>query len=96
MILLLFRHDLCRALTLFAVSMEFCKRLSSQKNEKCKRLVTLSSICLTLSVGDPTKASLQQRLVKTRGPLVKSSRYYWISLKGSHLWWCMFGSMLAG
>ena len=39
-------------------------------------------------------ASLQQRLVKTGGRLVKHARYYWLLLAESHLTRRLFGSML--
>jgi Transposase DDE domain group 1 len=38
--------------------------------------------------------SLQQRLVKTGGRLVKHARYYWLVLAESHLTRRLFGSML--
>src|SRR5207245_1353789 len=38
--------------------------------------------------------SLQQRLVKTGGRLVKHARYYWLLLAESHLTRRIFGSML--
>ena len=38
--------------------------------------------------------SLQQRLVKTRGRLVKHARYYWLLLAESHLTRRLFGSMV--
>jgi hypothetical protein len=38
--------------------------------------------------------SLQQRLVKTGGRLVKHARYYWLLLTESHLTRRLFGSML--
>jgi hypothetical protein len=38
--------------------------------------------------------SLQQRLVKTGGRLIKHARYYWLLLAESHLTWRLFGSML--
>ena len=38
--------------------------------------------------------SLQQRLVKTGGPLVKHGRYYWLLLAESHLTRRLFASML--
>jgi hypothetical protein len=39
-------------------------------------------------------ASLQQRLVKTGGRLVKHARYYWLLLAESHLTRRLFGSMV--
>jgi hypothetical protein len=38
--------------------------------------------------------SLQQRLVKTGGRLVKHARYYWLLLAESHLTRRLLGSML--
>ena len=38
--------------------------------------------------------SLQQRLVKTGGRLVKHARYYWLLLAEGHLHRRLFGSML--
>jgi len=38
--------------------------------------------------------SLQQRLVKTGGRLVKHARYYWLMLAESHLTRRLFGSMV--
>jgi hypothetical protein len=38
--------------------------------------------------------SLQQRLVKTGGRLVKHARYYWLLLAESHLTKRLFASML--
>jgi Transposase DDE domain group 1 len=38
--------------------------------------------------------SLQQRLVKTGGRLVKHARYYWLLLAESHLTLRLFGAML--
>jgi hypothetical protein len=38
--------------------------------------------------------SLQQRLVKTGGRLIKHARYYWLLLAESHLTRRLFASML--
>ena len=38
--------------------------------------------------------SLQQRLVKTGGRLIKHARYYWLLLAETHLTRRLFGSML--
>ena len=38
--------------------------------------------------------SLQQRVVKTGGRLVKHARYYWLLLAGSHLTRQLFGAVL--
>jgi hypothetical protein len=38
--------------------------------------------------------SLQQRLVRTGGRLVKHARYYWLMLAESHLTRRLFGSMV--
>ena len=41
-----------------------------------------------------TLTSLQQRLVKTGGRLVKHARYYWLILAENHLTRRLFGAML--
>jgi hypothetical protein len=41
-----------------------------------------------------TLTSLQQRLVKTGGRLVKHARYYWLLLAESHLTRRLFGAMV--
>lgn len=38
--------------------------------------------------------SLQQRLVKTGGRLIRDARYYWLLLAESHLTRRLFGAML--
>ena len=38
--------------------------------------------------------SLQQRLVKTGGRLIKHARYFWLLLAESHLTRRLFGSMV--
>jgi hypothetical protein len=38
--------------------------------------------------------SLQQRLVKTGGRLIKHARYYWLLLAESHMTRRLFGAML--
>jgi hypothetical protein len=44
--------------------------------------------------GNWSLTSLQQRLVKTGGRLVKHARYYWLMLAESHLTRRLFGSMV--
>ena len=46
-------------------------------------------------IGDWSLTSLQQRLVKTGGRLVKHARYYWLLLAESHLTRRLFAGMLA-
>ena len=38
--------------------------------------------------------SLQQRLVKSGGRLIKHARYYWLLLAEGHLTWRLFGAMV--
>ena len=38
--------------------------------------------------------SLQKRLVKTGGRLIKHARYYWLLLAEGHLHRCLFGQIL--
>ena len=51
-------------------------------------------LVLPKGIGTWSLTSLQQRLVKTAGRLVKHARYYWILLAESHLTRRLFGSML--
>jgi hypothetical protein len=45
-------------------------------------------------MGNWSLTSLQQRLVKTGGRLVKHARYYWLLLAEGHLSRRLFASML--
>ena len=51
-------------------------------------------LVLPKEIGMWSLTSLQQRLVKTGGRLVKHARYYWLLLAESHLPRRLFGSML--
>jgi len=51
-------------------------------------------LALPLRVGNRSLTSLQQRLVKTGGRLIKHARYYWLLLAEGHLTRRLFGSML--
>jgi len=51
-------------------------------------------LVLPKGVGTWPLTSLQQRLVKTGGRLVKDARYYWLLLAESHITRRLFGSML--
>jgi hypothetical protein len=51
-------------------------------------------LVLPKSIGSWSLTSLQQRLVKTGGRLVKHARYYWLLLAESHLTRRLFGAML--
>jgi DDE family transposase len=51
-------------------------------------------LVLPKGIGTWSLTSLQQRLVKTAGRLVKHARYYWLLLAESHLTRRLFGSML--
>jgi hypothetical protein len=51
-------------------------------------------LVLPQRIGNWTLTSLQQRLVKTGGRLVKHARYYWLLLAESHLTRRLFASML--
>ena len=51
-------------------------------------------LVLPTRIGHWSLTSLQQRLVKTGGRLVKHARYYWLLLAESHLTRRLFGSML--
>jgi hypothetical protein len=51
-------------------------------------------LALPTRIGNWSLTSLQQRLVKTGGRLIKHARYYWLLLAESHLTRRLFGSML--
>ena len=51
-------------------------------------------LVLPKRIGNWSLTSLQQRLVKTGGRLVKQARYYWLLLAESHLTRRLFGAML--
>ncbi len=53
-----------------------------------------TELCPTLSYYPWSLTSLQQRLVKTGGRLVKHARYYWLLLAESHLTRRVFGAIL--
>ena len=51
-------------------------------------------LALPREIGNWSLTSLQHRLVKTGGRLVKHARYYWLLLAESHLTRRLFGGML--
>ena len=51
-------------------------------------------LALPQRIGNWSLTSLQQRLVKTGGRLVKHARYYWLCLAESHLTRRLFGTMV--
>jgi hypothetical protein len=51
-------------------------------------------LALPQRIGYWSLTSLQQRLVKTGGRLVKHARYYWLFLAESHLTRRLFGAMV--
>jgi hypothetical protein len=51
-------------------------------------------LALPCGIEDWSLTSLQQRLVKTGGRLIKHARYYWLMLAESHLTRRLFGSMV--
>ncbi len=52
-------------------------------------------LALPARIGKWSLTSLQQRLVKTGGRLIKHARYYWLLLAESHLTRRLFAGMLA-
>ena len=52
-------------------------------------------LALPAPVGKWSLTSLQQRVVKTGGRLIKHARYYWLLLAESHLTRGLFGGMLS-
>ncbi len=51
-------------------------------------------LVLPKRIGNWSLTSLQQRLVKTGGRMIKHARYFWLLLAESHLTRRLFGSML--
>ena len=51
-------------------------------------------LALPMRIDSWSLTSLQQRLVKTGGRLIKHARYYWLLLAESHLTRRLFASML--
>jgi hypothetical protein len=51
-------------------------------------------LALPKGIGHRSLTSLQQRLVKTGGSLIKHARYCWLLLSESHLTRRLFGSVL--
>jgi len=51
-------------------------------------------LALPKAIGNWSLTSLQQRLVKAGGRLIKHARYYWLLLAESHLTRRLFGGML--
>ena len=51
-------------------------------------------LALPTRIANWSLTSLQQRLVKTGGRLIKHARYYWLLLAESHLTRRLFGGML--
>ena len=51
-------------------------------------------LVLPRRIGRCSLTSLQQRLVKTGGRLIKHARYYWLLLAESHLTRRLFGGVL--
>ena len=49
---------------------------------------------LPAGVGNWSLTSLQRRLVKTGGRLIRNARYYWLLLAESHLTRRLFAGML--
>ncbi len=54
----------------------------------------MARLVLPKKIENWSLTSLQQRLVRTGGRLVKHARYYWLMLAGSHLTRRLFGSMV--
>jgi hypothetical protein len=52
-------------------------------------------LTLPAAVANWSLTSLQQRLVKTGGRLIKHARYYWLLLAEGHLTRRLFGGMLS-
>jgi len=61
---------------------------------QARRLLRKCSRALPTRVATWSLTSLQQRLVKTGGRLIKHARYYWLMLGENHLTRQLFAGML--
>jgi hypothetical protein len=77
-----------------------CHRFRSNEVRLCLSLIGYNlgnlwrRLVLPKRIDNWSLTSLQQRLVKTGGRLVKHARYYWLMLAESHLGRRLFGAML--
>ena len=69
-------------------------RLAAERARVQPRAISGGGWCCRRRIDSWSLTSLQQRLVKTGGRLVKHARYYWLLLAESHLTRRLFGSML--
>ena len=63
-------------------------------NARWRGMALLRRLVLPKRIDHWSLTSLQQRLVKTGGRLIKHARYYWLLLAESHLTRRLFGGML--
>jgi hypothetical protein len=70
----------------------FRRRAGSRQARSCQRSQHSARLVLPKKIEGWSLTSLQQRLVKTGGRLVKHARYYWLMLAESHLTRRLFGS----
>jgi len=77
-----------------------CHRFRSNEVRLWLRLIAYNlgnlwrRLVLPNRIGNWSLTSLQQRLVKTGGRLIKHARYYWLLLAENHLTRRLFGSMV--
>jgi len=77
-----------------------CHRFRSNEVRLCLSVIAYNlgnlwrRLVLPREIENWSLTSLQQRLVKTGGRLVKHARYYWLMLAESHLTRRLFGSMV--
>jgi hypothetical protein len=71
---------------------------SIKEGKRCEsdRLQPRRRLALPTQVATLSLTSLQQRLVKTGGRLIRHARCYWLLLTESHLARRLFGIMLRG
>jgi hypothetical protein len=82
-------------LLVFPGASDVIGRLHSHERARLQLGKPLVAAALPKAVGNWSLTSLQQRLVKTGGRLVKShARYYWLLLAKSHLARRLFAGML--
>jgi len=71
-----------------------CLSSGAPESLRIERQLHRRRLVLPAKIDNWSLTSLQQRLVKTGGRLVKHARYYWLMLAEDHLTRRLFGSMV--
>jgi hypothetical protein len=89
-----YHHDECGKCASSFAAPSTPTRPRKVEGEACVSSPGMRRLALPHRISNWSLTSLQQRLVKTGGRLIKHARYYWLLLAESHLTRRLFGSML--